>query len=150
MKRLFVFWLAVLLLPMVVRAQYTYTTNSGAITITGYSGPGGTVTIPDTINGYPVTSLGDNAFWHNNNLTNLIVGRNVLNIGGNTFAFSTNLASVIIPNSVTNIGGGAFQNCTNMVSITLGNSLLSVGDSAFAFDASLVGLYFQGNAPVFV
>jgi hypothetical protein len=150
MKPLIIFLFAALLLPLSAQAQYNYTTNSGTITITGYSGPGGTVTIPDTINGYPVTSLADDAFWYNNNLTNLIVGGNVLNIGANTFAFSTNLVSVIIPNSVTNIGGGAFQNCTNMTSITLGTGLRSVGGSAFAFDAGLVGLYFQGNAPTFV
>ena len=38
---------------------YTYTTNNGTITITGYTGPGGAVTIPGTINGLPVTSIGD-------------------------------------------------------------------------------------------
>jgi hypothetical protein len=150
MKPLIIFLFAALLLPLSAQAQYTYTTNSGAITITGYSGPGGTVTIPDTINGYPVTSIGDAAFQYNNNLTNLIVGTNVLNLGRNTFAYNTNLASVIIPNSVTNIVGGTFYNCTNLVSITLGNGVLNVGDSSFAFDASLIGLYFQGNAPTFV
>ena len=47
-----------LALPAVVQAQdYTYTTNNGGITITGYTGPGGDVTIPDTINAYPVTSI---------------------------------------------------------------------------------------------
>ena len=34
------------------------TTNNGTITITGYTGPGGAVTIPGTINGLPVTSIG--------------------------------------------------------------------------------------------
>jgi hypothetical protein len=150
MKQLFVFLFATLLLPLAVQAQYIYTTNNGAITITGYIGAGGTVTLPNTINGYPVTSIGDNAFEYNNNLTNLIVGTNVLSLGRNTFAFATNLASVIIPNSVTNIVGGTFYTCTNLVSITLGSSIRNVGDSAFANDASLVGLYFEGNAPTFV
>ena len=48
-------WLA---LPVLAQAQFTFTTNSGAITITGYSGSGGVVVIPATINGYPVTSVG--------------------------------------------------------------------------------------------
>jgi len=36
-------WLgvALLLLPIAAQAQYTYVTNSGAITITGYTGAGG-------------------------------------------------------------------------------------------------------------
>ena len=56
-------WLLVLALPVAVEAQFAYTTNNGTITITGYSGAGGSVTIPDTINGLPVTSIGDSAFY---------------------------------------------------------------------------------------
>ena len=72
-----------------MEAQLLYTTYNGTITITGYSGPAYDVTIPGTINGLPVTSIGDHAFhyWHN-------------------------LTSVTIPNSVTNIGDDAFSFCT--------------------------------------
>ena len=60
--------LLLLALPAVVQAQdYTYTTNDdNTITITGYTGPGGDVTIPSSIlvNGVslPVTSIGNKAF----------------------------------------------------------------------------------------
>ena len=58
--------LALLLLlafTVTAQAQFTYTVNNGAITITGYTGPGGAVTIPDTIAGLPVTDLGSFAFF---------------------------------------------------------------------------------------
>src|SRR5262245_49749672 len=42
-----------------VHAQFAYTTNDGAITITQYTGPGGHVVIPNTINGLPVTRIGN-------------------------------------------------------------------------------------------
>ncbi|MGD0413609.1 MAG: hypothetical protein ABSC18_18120, partial [Verrucomicrobiota bacterium] len=42
---------------------YTCAMNNGAITITEYTGPGGSVTIPGTINGLPVTSIGVGAEW---------------------------------------------------------------------------------------
>jgi hypothetical protein len=64
---------------------YSYTTNNGTITITKYIGPDGAVAIPSTINGLPVTSIGDAAFR----------GR-------------TTLTSVAIPNGVTSIGNLAF------------------------------------------
>src|ERR1039457_5758047 len=38
--------------------EFNYTTNYGTVTITRYTGPGGDVTIPETINGLPVTAIG--------------------------------------------------------------------------------------------
>ena len=59
--------LSFLLLTFTVtaQAQFTYVTNNGAITITGYNCPGSAVavTIPGTINGLPVTNLGRYAFF---------------------------------------------------------------------------------------
>ncbi len=54
--------LLLLALPVVVQAQFDYTTINGTISILGYTGPGGAVTIPDTIDGLPVASIGSNAF----------------------------------------------------------------------------------------
>jgi hypothetical protein len=48
-----------LILPAAVQAQFNYTTNSGTITITLYTGSDGVVAIPDTINGLSVASIGD-------------------------------------------------------------------------------------------
>src|SRR5712691_4247888 len=100
--------LALLALPAVVQAQFTYTTNNGAITITGYTGPGGDVTIPDTINGYPVTSIGYEAFYSCDSLTSVTIPNSVTSIGGYAFYYCTSLTNVTIPNSVTNIGSYAF------------------------------------------
>ena len=61
--------LLLLTLPATVQAQFIFTTNNGAITITGYTGAGGAVTIPDMTNGYPVTSIGNQAFALCLNLT---------------------------------------------------------------------------------
>src|SRR5437762_8068932 len=55
--------LLLFLVPATVQAQFDYTTNNGTITITAYTGPGGQVTIPSSITGRPVTSLGDYAFY---------------------------------------------------------------------------------------
>lgn len=61
---------AVLLaLPTMAWAQFNYIATNGAITITGYTGSGGNVAIPGTINGLPVTSIGGGAFHDCPNLT---------------------------------------------------------------------------------
>jgi hypothetical protein len=78
--------------------EFSYTTNADGITltITGYTGPGGVVTIPININGLVVSSIGDLAF-----------------------ANDTSLTGVTIPNSVNSIGGAAFYGCTNLTAITV-------------------------------
>ena len=73
-------WLVLLVLVLVAAAaalqgqvlqDYDYVTNAdgSTITITGYTGPGGNVTIPSAINGLRVTGFGDNAFISCTNLT---------------------------------------------------------------------------------
>ena len=55
--------LLLLTLPAVVQAQFNYTNSGGTVTITSYYGSGGAVTIPSTINGLPVTKIGDRVEW---------------------------------------------------------------------------------------
>jgi hypothetical protein len=85
-----------LALPVVSHAQFNCITNDGTITITRYTGSEEDVTIPDSINGLPVTRIGDNAF-----------------------SYCTHLVSMTIPDSVTSVGGTAFNGCTNLFRVTI-------------------------------
>jgi hypothetical protein len=112
--------LALLLtLPAVVQAQFTWTTNSGKITITDYTGPGGALTIPNMITGLPVTSIGSYAFEYCTNLTSVTIGTNVTSIGDYAFESCRSLTNVAVPKSVTSIGAGAFESCDNLTEITV-------------------------------
>ena len=122
-----------LALPAAVQAQFTYTTNNDAITITGYTGPGGAVTIPDTINGLPVTSIGTNAIQSCASLTSVTVPDSVTNIGAGAFYWCLSLASVSIGNGVTSIGGGAFDDCVLLTNVAIPDTVTSIGDGAFSF-----------------
>src|SRR5258706_5243880 len=88
--------LLLLTLPAVVQAQFNYTTNNGAITITGYTGPGGAVVIPNTINGLPVTRIGDYAFNGKAGLTSVTIPNSVISMGTSAFSYSYSLTSVTI------------------------------------------------------
>ena len=156
--------LLLLTLPAVVQAQsYTnsygvwgYTATNGAITITEYSGPGGAVTIPDTINGLPVTSIGGyydygigvGAFYWCTNLTNLTIGTNVTSIGEGAFE-DTGLTSVTIPDSVTSIGDSAFYGCFALSNISIPNSVTNIGDGAFFDCTSLSAITVDALNPVY-
>ena len=65
-----------------VEAQFIYSINNGAITITSNTGAGGAVTIPSTLDGLPVTSIGSNAFQNQSNLTSITLPDSLINIGG--------------------------------------------------------------------
>lgn len=84
------------------------------------------VTIPDT-----VTSIGDSAFYCCSGLTSLVIPNRVANIGANAFQYCSGLTSVTTPNSVTSIGKRAFDSCTGLKQVELGNCVTNIGDDAF-------------------
>jgi len=158
MKRLALFLL--LALPIVMQAQdYTCTTNNGALTINHYTGAGGVVVIPDTINALPVTRIEGLAFFRNPSLTSISIGNNVASIGNFAFhecfnlaeiSIGTNLAfieknafgfcgitNVAIPNSVTNIGDYVFAHCHNLTNVKIGNHVTRIGTEAFTLCSNL-------------
>jgi hypothetical protein len=114
--------LAMLLTEM--RAQdFSYRNTNGTITVTGYTGPGGAVSIPSTIVGLPVTSLGDWVFAGSNNLTSVIIADSVTNIGKSTFRGCTGLASVTFGTSVKTIGSVAFAGCSSLTNLGIPDSV---------------------------
>jgi hypothetical protein len=152
------------------QAVLSYTTNVGAITITGYSGLCDTViAIPATINGLPVTSIGQYAFYECTNLTSVTIPASVTTIGYEAFEDCYGLTSVTIPGSVTYIGEFAFYDsgltnvtiasgvtsirtyafygCTSLTSVTIPGSVTNIGANAFYDCTGLKWVYFQGNAP---
>jgi hypothetical protein len=137
-----------LALPAALQAQFTYTTNAdNTITITGYTGSGGAVTIPDNINSIAVTSIGERAFSICTSLTSVTIPNSVTSIGESAFWSCTSLTSVTIGSGVTSIGWSAFASCTSLTSVTIGSGVTSIGGSAFYCCTSLTALQFSGNAP---
>jgi hypothetical protein len=147
--------LLLLILPAVVEAQsytnnygiWTYSTDNGTITITGYTGPGGAVIIPGEINGLPVTTIGGAAFFNCRSLTSMTISDSVTAIWSGAFNNCTSLSSVTIGDGVTNIGIEAFGACSSLTTVTIGNGLSSLGEWAFSGCSSLTNVFFQGNAP---
>ena len=110
------------------------------------------VTIPDNVinNGisYPVTAIGNAAFYDCSGLTSVTIPNSVTAIGSGAFYECTGLTSITIPNSVTTIGSNAFNGCTSLTSITIPNSVIHIGDFAFAnttwFNSQPDGLIYAG------
>jgi len=89
--------------------NYTYTDKNGSIIITGYTGTGGVVTIPGTLAGLAVTSIGSNAFGNCTNLTSATIPASVVSIGNNAFWLCTNLTSVNFQGNAPSLGSSVFS-----------------------------------------
>ncbi len=92
----------------------------------------GEFTIPRTVKGYPVTSIGDWAFYICSALTSVTIPDSVTSIGWGAFYGCDMLASVTIPDSVTSIGREAFFFCSALASVTIPDGVTSIGRGAFA------------------
>ena len=102
----------------------TYKIYGGEVTITGYTTDlPAVLAIPNTIEGYPVTTIGSWAF-------------------DNCYV----LNSVTIPDSVTSIGYAAFENCKPLTSVTIGNGVTAIGTDAFYNCRSLNSVYISDIA----
>ncbi len=143
---------------------WTYRINGGTAEI--YKGhisaaispsPTGAVTIPSTLGGKHVTSIGDCAFYRCSGLTSVTIPDGVTNINSNAFYDCNGLKSVMVPHCVlevrirnvfpfqyssltnvsyssvvTNIGDSAFSGCSGLKSVTIPVGVTSIGDSAFS------------------
>lgn len=87
------------------------------VTITKYTGTESTVILPSTINSWPVTKIGEDAFQDNTTITSVTIPANVTEIGANAFAGCTNLTSVNYAGDWSNLtiqsGNPAVQDAVN-------------------------------------
>ena len=112
--------------------RYSVNSDNTTVTVAGYpsgSKPTGDLNIPESVTygdiSYPVTSIGDEAFYGCSGLTSVTIPNSVTSIGYYAFSDCSGLTSVTIPNSVTSIGSGAFDACSGLTSIKVesGNSV---------------------------
>lgn len=89
----------------------------------------GTAEIPSTVEGKPVTAIGENAFSECS-LNEIIIPEGVVYIGRRAFSYS-NVEIVHLPNSLDEIGEDAFYSCNQLTQITLPDGLEYIGESAF-------------------
>ena len=110
---------------------FDYYTEGRNATITGYTGAGGAVTVPSTLGGFSVTSIGNNAFNGKTSLRSITLPNSITTIGGAAFYACTGLTSITLPNRLTTIGNNAFYDCTGLTSITLPNTLTTIWRDTF-------------------
>jgi hypothetical protein len=142
---------------------FTYSIENEEVTITEYTGTGGAVVIPATIDGNSVTQIGNaafkektsitaitfpdsvttigyEAFYHCDNLTSITFGSGLKTIGDWAFAWCGKLPTLIIPDSVTSLGEGAVSDCSALTSLTIGNQVPVIWRFTFSGDSNLTAV----------
>ena len=112
---------------------------------TGFSSPAitgdisGEIVVPQTLCGYPVVSIGEDAFIRRG-FSGVVIHGGVTNIGDKGFYYCANLKDVTIPGSVTSIGANAFYKCVALTNVTLQSGVTAIGEEAFSFCTALTSV----------
>jgi len=99
--------------------DFKYVIENKKARLCSYCGSNQIVTIPNTLGGYAVTSIGCAAFHRCQNLKEVIIPNSVTHISNSAFYGFKNLTRVEIPNSVTSIGKEVFGKCFGLTEIEL-------------------------------
>ena len=113
-----------------------YTVQDNCVTVTGLNNfyTSQTLTIPNTIQGFPVTEIGDGAF-KNKYLYSVTLPDSVTRIGNSSFMNCSVLISINTPASLVSIGEQAFYNCVKLSAFDFGDSVKNIGAYAFQYGA---------------
>ena len=117
--------------------SFHYIIENGKATICSYTGQAQNVVIPREIVGYPVGSIGDNAF-QGAPVTSVLVPDTVTEIGWFAFADCPSLTAVTLPASVTAIGYGAFDSCPTLTVFCTRDSYAATYAISFALRVKYV------------
>ena len=96
---------------------FEYSIENNEVTITGCDASAeGNIVIPGTIEGYPVTAIGNKAFQNRSKITSIEIPDGVISIGDYAFYLCSGLNRIKMPASVTSIDYNTFANCSGLTS----------------------------------
>ena len=133
---------------------FEFVEENGCCKITGLADASPTqITIPEEIDGKPVTVIDDDAFRNRDKLTHVTIPPSVTRIGNFAFECCTGLTEITLPASVTDVGMWAFRDCDSLSRIEVDpeNQAYSSEDGAL-FDKNKTELlvYPKGKKGAFV
>ena len=109
----------------------SYEVSNDTVTITDCDSNATEVTIPEQIEGYPVTIIGSKAFSHCKKLTNITIPDSIIKIGFYAFQYCTAITNITIPDSVKRIYSNAFVYCDKLERVVIGNNVEEIGEYVF-------------------
>ena len=125
---------------------FTYEVYNGKATITGYTKINDSVmSLPATVDGYPVTAIGSYAFENCKSVTDVILPDTVITVGEGAFQNCNALARVKLGDGVKVVGKRAFAECDVLSQIDFGQSLHTIEDRGFAYNHQIKQVDFPAS-----
>ena len=110
----------------------TYEINDGEVTITDCDESiSGDVVIPDTIDGYPVTTIEICAFDYCIKITSLEIPESITKIEDFAFYACVNMKKVLLPESLTVLPSTIFGDCWSLENVNIPSGVKIIQNSAF-------------------
>lgn len=115
------------------KQTFSFKAVSGGIEITGIANENasGEYSIPDTIDGKPVISIGERAFYYKK-INSIILPETLKTINDHAFSGCSSVSRITIPKSVVKIGNSAFSPCNNLSAVYIASTDISVDNYAFS------------------
>jgi uncharacterized repeat protein (TIGR02543 family) len=113
------------------------TNGEGTVEVTGAVPAEGDLEMPEELDGYAVTAVGEDAFRWCTNLTGMTIAAGVTNLAADVFLNCTALGEMAIPDGVTDIGAYAFCGCDGLTNLTIGAGVTNIAENAFDWCTSL-------------
>ena len=107
----------------------------------------GSVTIPTTLDGKTVTSLGSSAFKSATNITEIIIPDSVKKIESYAFENCTKLTKVDL-GSIEEIEWDIFEGCTNLTAVTIPKTLKKGSVNGFLNNPNITSITFEEGLTV--
>lgn len=92
-------------------SAFTFSAANGEATITGYTGEDTAIVVPETLGGYPVRTIAEEAFAFNYDITDIILPANLRRIANNAFFDCANLTYITLQDGLETIEYDAFAYC---------------------------------------
>lgn len=118
-------------IPVYKVGNVYYFLDKSSGTITGFAGEPTDITIPTSLGGYSVVSIGYRAFAGSSTLRSVNIPDGITTVSAEAFEGCPNLSSVEISSTVSYIGSRAFADCTNLSYVNLKGIPGYIDPSAF-------------------
>lgn len=105
----------------------------------------GTLKIPAEIEGKPVTTIGEGAFYQNSGITELVLPDSITKIDDGAFFECTALEKINLPDRLKSIGESALFGCSSLTKLSFPDSISVIPESCCASCAALTDIEFPSK-----